>query len=1331
MIFILAYMKKYLKKISAYACVCLLFGALVIPSSLNSQSIDNIRFGKLALPDLYKNIQINGIAKDGLGNVWYINSAGLHKYDGAKLTTFSSVNIADKAYSLYGVLRHVQADSTFVYAMTRNDIFYFNIKTEVFKRFEIANCNEIKVSNETLWIATYSKILNLKTNQYLPIKLNKGEIFSKIQPSKDMFYIATNKRMLAYSVEHKTLIVLKENVNVEALFVDSKKDVWFSDKGKGIYKYKLDKQFTFFGPEIITPTEVRCFEEDNNNNIWIGTYGGVYIISPQSKIAHYTNDNNISGGLSHNSILSMYKDSNGLILIGTFFGGLNYYNPNNLFTHYQEAINQKDGLNFKVVSEIVEDNKGNLWICTEGGGLNCLDKQQNKINYYEPPALDNGMVYNSFKAIYYDQKETLWIASIGGGLFEFNIKNKKFSNYAHKDNNNVAISSNKINDIFKYKEQLFLSTQSSVEVFDLKTKTVKPLFTDAFKIEHKIPNYITCLQVKDDVIWMGSTMGLFAYNLKTKTLNRYQENTINSVASNNINDLFEDSNGRFWVATDKGLDRFDDKKQQFITYKNTEEQNRNIIKGVEELNPGFLVISSIKGISVLRILDGKFKNYDQSTGFPLHVLSNKSIFVSPTKNQVFIGGLDGMVSFSSNEIFKPSTLIKPVLTKLKINNQEIKPNDNEKILQKTFALTDTIILRPEHKSFQIDFSSDSDKISQKGNFKVRLLGFESDWIEPETTAVSYTNLDIGDYVFEIENIDNSTLRRILYIKVIPSIFNTVWAYILYFLIVLLILVFFNYLILTKRRLQDKVKLKEIEQEKEAEHNKSKLMFFTNISHEFRTPLTLISGHVEALMGSTKLTTNDYKKVLGINKNTNRLNRLALELLQFRKQEAGEYRIEASEHDIVEFLEEIYYSFYELSQRKNIDYNIHYQTKPVNVWFDSLQLEKVFYNLLSNAFKFTNDGGKIEISIISNNKSVSIKIKDTGYGMSPEQLSKIFNRFYQLENIASTIHQGTGIGLALTKGIIDAHHGKINVESELNKGTTFSVDLLLDKSHFTSKEIIFEKTPTPVFVYESYENQSIIDSQITSEKKETILVVEDNSELSQLLKGFLDFNYDVHLAKDGKEGMELALKIQPSLILSDIMMPNISGTEMCAKLKTNINTSHIPIILLTAKTAEEHMISGLDIGADDYITKPFNSKVLIARINNIIYSRKKLKSIFSKNPSENIKKIAKNKIDLEFMNKAEKVVLDNLDNEQYDVNKMCLDLNLGRTILYAKMKSITGKTPNDFIKIIRLEKSKKLLIEQPNITISQVAYDCGFSSQQYFSKLFKEQYGVSPKKFQNK
>ena len=1324
-------MKKILKKISAYACVCLLFGTLVIPSSLNSQSIDNIRFGKLALPDLYNNIQINGITKDGLGNIWYINNAGLHKYDGAKLTTFSTVNCTNKKYSLYGVLRHVQADSTFVYAMSRKEVFYFNIKTEVFKRFEIANCNDIKVSNETLWIATSNKILNLKTNQYLPIKLNKGEAFTKIQPSKGMFYIATNKRMLAYSVEHKKLIALKDNVQVEALFVDSKKNVWFSDKGKGIYKYKLDKLFTFFDSEKITPTEVRCFVEDNNNNIWIGTYGGVYIISPQSKITHYTNDDNISGGLSHNSVLSMYKDSNGLILIGTFFGGLNYYNPNNLFTHYQEAINQKDGLNFKVVSEIVEDNKGNLWICTEGGGLNCLDKQQNKMNYYEPPALENGMVYNSFKAIYYDQKETLWIASIGGGLFEFNIKNKKFYNYAHKNNNNLAISSNKINDIVTYKEQLFLSTQSSVEVFDLKTKTVKPLFTHTFKIEHKIPNYITCLLVKDDVLWMGSTIGLFAYNLKTKTVNRYQENTINSIASNNVNDLFEDSKGRIWVATGKGLNRFDDNQQQFTTYKNTQEQSRNIIKGVEELNPGFLVVSSIKGISVLRMLDGKFKNYDQSTGFPLHVLSNKSIYVSPTKNQVFIGGLDGMVSFSSNEIFKPFTLLKPVLTKLKINNQEIKPNDNEEILQKTFALTDTIILRPEHKSLQISFSSNSDKITQKGNFKVRLLGFESDWIEPETTTVSYTNLDVGDYVFEIENIDNSTLRRILYIKVIPSIFNTVWAYFLYFLIALLILLFFNYLILAKKRLQDKVKLKEIEQEKNAEHNKSKLRFFTNISHEFRTPLTLISGHVEGLMGSNEITSNDYKKVLGINKNTNRLNRLALELLQFRKQEAGEYKIEAREHDIVSFLEEIYYSFFELSSRKRINYTMICTTKPINVWFDSLQLEKVFYNLLSNAFKFTKDGGKIEVSIISNNTSVSIQVKDTGNGMSSEQLSKIFDRFHQLENIASTIHIGTGIGLALTKGIIDAHHGKINVESKLNHGTTFTVDLLLGNNHFNPKEIILEKAPTPVVAYESYENLGVKEMQTNNEKKETLLVVEDNSEVRQMLKGFLDFNFDVQLAKDGKEGMEQALKLQPTLILSDIMMPNMSGTEMCTKLKTNVNTSHIPIILLTAKTAEEHMISGLDIGADDYITKPFNSRVLIARINNIINSRKRLKSIFSKNPSDTIKKIAKNKIDQEFINKAEKAVLDNLDNNLYDVSKMGLDLNLGRTILYAKMKSITGKTPNDFIKVIRLEKSKKLLNEHPDITISQVAYDCGFSSQQYFSKLFKKQYGVSPKKFQNK
>lgn len=1317
--------------LTLYTSILIVF--LLMPINSFSQSTHNIQFEVLEFEDSLKDAQVNGITQDDFGNMWFINNEGLHKYDGVELTNYTNVVYQGNDYSLIGVLRQVIAKDKYVYSLTRKGIIAFNIESETFKIFPINNCNDMLFNKDDLWIATATEILDLNNGQVLEIPYNNGEAISEIELIDGVIYIGTNQRVFAYSMEHKKVMMVKENVTVETLFVDSKGALWFSDKGKGIYSYKFDKQLLFLGPDKIAPTEVRCFLEDDHNNIWIGTYAGIYVIDSQFNIKHYTDENTSSRSLSHDSVLSLFKDKNGLILVGTFYGGINYYDPNALFRYYPESIDQKDGLTFRVVSEMVEDNDGGVWICTEGGGLNYLDRKENKMHAFETPALDDGLVHSSFKSIYFDQKETLWIGSIRGGLFEFNIKTKTFNNYAEKYNDDILINANKINDIVNYGQQLYLSTQNSIEVFDLKTKKRKSLFSNSYKKEHNIPNYTTCLLIKDDVLWIGSTIGLYAYNLKTSKIKSYYANNSNnfsnSIVSNVINDLFEDSKGNLWIATDKGLNLMDVEAGEFSLYKNTDELNRNVVRAIDELNPGFLIISTMRGISILRLNDNTFKNYNKSTGFPLSVLSAKSIFVSKKRNDVFIGGLDGMVSFNSNEIFKSTNLPKPKLTKLSVNNQVVSPDNHSSILKKAFTITDSINLKPGHKAFQISFASDGSIIDQTGNFKIRLLGFEENWREPDGNTVSYTNLDVGDYVFQIENIDNSSLRRELFIKVSPSIFNTVWAYLIYFLIIFSLIIFFNHLILSKRRLQYKVELKEIEQERATEHNKSKLRFFTNISHEFRTPLTLISGHVEALMGSNKLTNNDYKKVLGINKNTNRLNRLALELLQFRKQEAGEYRIEARTHDVVVFLEEIYYAFYELSKRKNIDYKINYETKPINAWFDRLQLEKVFYNLLSNAFKFTSNGGQIVVSIIEKNNTVNIEVRDNGNGMSPEQLSKIFDRFHQLDNIASTIHEGTGIGLALTKGIIDAHHGEIKVKSKLNKGTVFKVKLPLGNKHFNSGEIILEKPPVEAVVYEPYEHEDMHEPQ--EGKKDKLLVVEDNEEVRSMLKEFLDIHFIVELAKDGKEGLEKALKIQPTLILSDIMMPKMSGTEMCTKLKTNINTSHIPIILLTAKTAEEHMISGLDIGADDYITKPFNSRVLIARINNVINNRKKLKSIFSKNPLENIKKVAKNKIDQEFIEKAEKTILDNLDNNQYDVSKMGVDLNLGRTILYAKMKSITGKTPNDFIKVIRLEKSKQLLNEYPDITISQVAYDCGFSSQQYFSKLFKQQYGVSPKKYQSK
>lgn len=622
----------------------------------------------------------------------------------------------------------------------------------------------------------------------------------------------------------------------------------------------------------------------------------------------------------------------------------------------------------------------------------------------------------------------------------------------------------------------------------------------------------------------------------------------------------------------------------------------------------------------------------------------------------------------------------------------------------------------------------------------KLEGFDKEWMSAGyRKGITYTNLNPGKYKLMIKSSEEYSGREGIYkelgIVIKPPFYKSTWAYCLYVAILIIAIYIITTFYSSKLKLRASLAYEKKEKKQIEELNQSKLRFFTNISHEFRTPLTLIVSQLEMLMERNDIQPLVYGRLVGIHRNTLRMKRLITELLDFRKQEQGFEKFKYSKQNIYSFLDEIYLSFKEYARGKQINFEYFNKDCSLEVWFDVVQLEKVIYNLLSNAFKYTPLGGTVSLAVQEYENSVMILISDTGVGIAEENLNKIFDRFYQVDSLDN--QKGTGIGLALAKSIIEAHQGKICAQSREGKGTTFVVELPLGDNHISDSQKV--KTPDidsycisllkmddEKMLEELTDDENLDRAEESSNK---ILIVEDNEELRELLVRLFSKVYSVYEAQDGEEGFEKTKEVQPDIVLSDIMMPKMSGIEMCRMIKSNFETSHIPVILLTAQTAEEFTMQGLKMGADDYITKPFNVKHLFMRCNNLVNGRKLLQKKYAKQMDNNVDILATNGADQQFMEQCVTCVEQNIDNPEFDVNMFAQALNIGRTKLFLKLKGITGQTPNDFILNVRLKKAQMLLIQSDIKTISEIAYEVGFNSPSYFIKRFRELFGMTPAQFQ--
>ena len=1316
---------------------------------------NDIYFSKIGIEQGLSQFSVMNIYQDELGILWFGTREGVNRYNGNTVEQLRSVS--DDAQTAIGILiKNICGDRNgHIYIQSQNGVIEYNMSNSSMRTVVDAPVDAIAYGSHCLWIAEGNRLFTYKNGEkqlYTEVTASKSSICIIKETADQRVFVGTfSSGVFAIDQNKKIREVIPDCSQVSAILEDNK-TIWVGTWQNGLYR--IDRNGNVHNYTTTTNSEgtnissnfVRAVCVDNNGFLWIGTKKGLDKLSVENGVfEHYNSDENNSRCLSNESVWSLLKDRQGTIWVGTYFGGVDYFNPDIDFYAFHDLNN---GIfrnkPFPVISDIVEAKDGSLFLCTEGNGLILYNPQTRTYRTCSADEKDkNSLSNDNIKTAYYDiERDELWLGMHLGGICKLDLKTLQISQFRQVKPDREQ--SDIVRSILPYGDNLIVATYNGVFIFERKTGRFS-VFSE------KLNDAVTyCVDLKMDSkgnFWIASR-GLFYFDTKTEEVKSYFHDVENprSLSNDNIQKIFIDSENRVWIATSGGgVNLYDEANDSFARYDSKQCGLKNdYVSNIMQSRSGYLIIATSQGFSMLDVENGKIYNYDRENGMPVNSFYNGGMCLT-RKGDIFMAGMNGMVSFFEENLLMPQRNFDIHFVNLWINNRQVTAGDETGVLKRSLPYTDVIKLNYKQSTFSVEYASNNYVHANQTLYRYRLEGVSSSWNElPQpTNTLNFINLNAGDYKLIIEAVspnNNSIVAAAsLKITISPPFYRAWYAYCVYLAIVILIV--WSYLVSSRSKLLLKASLEYEKKEKQhlEETNQSKLRFFTNISHEFRTPLTLINGQVDMLLQTHNIQPTIYDRILSIKRNTLNMQNLISELLEFRKSEQGHLKIKVSRRDIVKFVYEIYLSFLEYANYRQITFRFECADDAVDLWFDPVQLQKVFYNLISNAFKYTPQGGNVNILMEQGAETVSVQVFDSGIGISEEDIKKIFDRFYQAENgmqINNTA-LGTGIGLALTKNILEVHSATIRVDSQLQVGSRFTVMLQKGKSHFTQEQIeeIADADNACLSLWNELDTefmQEVVHTQLAGKEPQcSMLIVEDNDELRAMLKNIFEPLYRIHTASDGEQGLGLTIELQPDIVLSDLMMPRMSGTEMCSKIKNNFSVCHIPVVLLTAQTAIEASIEGLRLGADDYITKPFNIKTLITRCNNLVNGRRLLQEKYNRQIDSSPRLVATNNMDREFLEKATRIVEENIDKSDFNINVFSREMNMGRTKLFEKLKGITGLTPNDFIMNIRMKKAAVWLLNNPEYNISDICYMAGFSSPKYFTKCFREQLGVSPSAYRKR
>ena len=1297
---------------------------------------------------------VNYILQDKIGYLWFATNSGLYKYDGYNFTPY----------------KHDLDDTTSLIDNTLTTLY--------------------EDKEGILWIGTWLGL----------------EKFDRI-----------NNTFIHYTPNPSAIGNGKSN-NVWTICEDNFGMIWIGT-GDGLYKFNrtnekfISLRYDSSDTNSISDDEFGSIYKDTEGSLWFGTQVGLDRFDfSTGKFIHYWSDpNNRNKSFdiaSKHRINTIYGDESGILWLGTN-GGLVEFNPKaeTLFTYLFDTNSPQN----RITSICQDAISSSLWIATQKGIFN-FDKKSKKFTHCNSEA----------NVISSERSGTIWLGT-NSEIKKVNRTKQPFKKYLINNTTNyIASGTEGILWVFTYEEwwkkfdiskgqfvpysfgkdflyyvypdgdQAFLKEDGSFYIRDtlnniqffsgpsnkeLNTnltfgwKTNKGYYVGSeggglYLFEPKTNSIIEIKNFKNDIyfifedsyglIWVVTYMGkLFFYDQDKKLIDEVISGTTNlsDVSRKQISQIYEDKKRRLWFASIAGLNRYERSTKNFIHLAEKDGLTSNNILGIVEDDQGYLWLNTSKGISKFDPETNHFKNYDASYGLASPTDVYYGVGCKTRNGEIYFPGSKGITRFHPDSI-KDNSFIPPIVI------------TSFKKFDKPYSFTDEIHLPYDENFLSFEFAALSYISPERNQYAYKMEGLDKDWVYSGTRRyASYPNLNPGEYIFRVKGSNNDGVWNeagtSILIIISPPWWKTTWAYIFYSILILSI-IYFTWKMQVKRiRISHEYEMSKFEAEKLHEVDELKSRFFANISHEFRTPLTLILGPVKQIIERTKeeKTREDLKVV---NKSANRLLGLVNQLLDISKLESGNMKLQTIPQNIIPLLKALFQSFCSYAERKSITLNFNSVEEEIIVYLDKEKIEKVIINVLSNAFKFTPEGGRIEVTVQANPSSfpplvkrawpegrgelkggyVEIKISDTGIGIPNEKIPKIFDRFYQVDGSHTREQEGTGIGLSLTKELVELHRGKIEVESEEGKGTTFTIVIPLGKEHLKPEEICDEDKEKECekereridLGFEEFINGNETDKiEIElSEKLELplLLIVEDNSDVRNYIKNNLNQDYKILEAVDGEVGWNKSIQQIPDLIVSDVMMPKMDGFKLCEKLKTDERTSHIPVILLTAKAASSDKIEGFETGADDYIMKPFEPNELKSRIKNLIEQRKRIHEHIRKLGIIELEQSSITSIDKKFLQKAFDIINQNMSETTFGLESFAELLSISRSVLHRKITSLTGESPGELIRRIRLKRASKL-IEQNFGNMSEISLEVGFSNPSQFARSFHKQFRVSPSVYQQK
>ncbi|MDA6069920.1 response regulator [Flavobacterium sp. AC] len=1268
--------------------------------------------------------------QDEDGFMWFGTKDGLNRFDGYRFKTYrSNGNPIHSLGSNY--IQSLHEYKGVIWVGTDKGLYQYNKKTDQFTVLNEAindRINDINHDkNGNIWFISGNILYKYSMVKKETKTFNPNKYFIVTSISRDAngeIWASSLNKIYRYSEENLSFENIpitppagSANFRITVIYALDKNNIAIGTQEDGVLVYNIPGKMTS-GLQFSTknPVYVRQFKKKDNDELWIASESGVYVYNLKTKVnVNLKKNYNDPYAISDNAAYSITIDKENGIWIGTYFGGINYHQKQ--YTQFKKYFPQKgqNSISGSAVREIHKDDKGDLWIGTEDAGLNRFNPKTQQFTSYLPNGSKSNVSYYNIHALM-PRKDKIWVGTFEHGLDVLDRNSGAVIKHYSANNPSSGLRSNFIFSFYETKkDELIVITTMGLYKYNDQNDTFETL-----KNFPETTHYTNYKEDSDGNLWAGSYRdGLFYYNPKTKKKEVfiYDYKNPNGISNNSINYIFEDSAKNLWFATENGLDLLDKKTRTFKKFTTKNGFPSNVVYSILEDDAKNLWLTTSKGLVKFSPDHKSIKIYTTANG----LLSDQFNYASAFKDDngdMYFGNLNGMISFNPKNFTKNKYTPSIFITNLQINNKDIDANGDDSPIKQSISHIDELELNSNQSSFNLEFASLNYTAPELTEYWYKLENVNNDWVYLERNhKVFFTELAPGDYVFKVKSLNSFGVwsKEVeLTIRILPPFWASSYAYFFYFL---LICGSFYYIIRYSQNLtqiKNNRKIKHLNDEKEKEIYQAKIDFFTNVAHEIRTPLTLIKGPLEKLLVMEHQLPEVPQNLSIMKKNTSRLLKLVNELLDFRKSEIGGLKLTFVEANISSMVRNFHLRFSQLIEERGIKFELELGDKDIFAFVDKEAFKKILSNLMSNAIKYAKD--KASITLFRDEKKLTLIVKNDGNIIPFHLKDKIFEPFFRVDNMDTT--SGTGIGLSLAHSLTQLHHGNLQVipDSEVN---IFELVVPLRQE----EEFMFYNEPEK----EEIETESETIAIENKHEKPQLLIVEDNEDLLNFIATELSSVYTVLKADNGENALKIIHNENIQLVISDVSMPVMDGITLCKEIKSNLETSHIPVILLTAKNSLKSQIDGLGAGADAYIAKPFSMDYLKVQANNLIENRKQIMNYYASSPLSHIKSIAHNKTDEKFLKKLDDEILKNITDPDLSVESLAEIMNMSRSTLYRKIKDISNLSPNELINLVRLKRAAELLLNE-NFKMYEIAEKVGYKSQTSFGRNFQKHFSMTPSEY---